>query len=73
MAGFQSDDRSYRAAAEILSDLNIKSIVLLANKPDKADDLRKESIIVSDTKPIVISDELLETYYEKLRKGLLIA
>ena len=73
MAGFQSDDRSYRAAAEILVDLQIKSIVLLANKPDKADDLGKESIIVSDTKPIVISDELLETYYEKLRKGLLIA
>ena len=73
MAGFQSDDRSYRAAAEILVDLQIKSIVLLANKPDKAGDLRKESIIVSDTKPIVISDELLETYYEKLRKGLLIA
>ena len=73
MAGFQSDDRSYRAAAEILVDLQIKSIVLLANKPDKADDLGKESIIVSDTKPIVISEELLETYYEKLRKGLLIA
>lgn len=69
MAGFEVDDRSYRAAAEILFDLKVKSIVLLSNKPDKADDLQKELIIVSDTKPLAISDELLETYREKLRKG----
>ena len=73
MAGFQADDRSYRAAAEILADLQIKSVVLLANKPDKAEDLRTESIIVSETKPIKISDELLETYHQKLRKGLMTA
>ena len=53
-AGFKADDRSYRAAAEILSDLKVKSIVLLANGADKADDLRKESIVVSDTKPLTV-------------------
>jgi 3,4-dihydroxy 2-butanone 4-phosphate synthase/GTP cyclohydrolase II len=53
-AGFKADDRSYRAAAEILSDLRVKSIVLLANGADKADDLRKESIVVSDTKPLTV-------------------
>ena len=73
MAGFKADDRSYRAAAEILADLQVKSIVLLANKPEKADDLRQESIIVSETKPIVISDEFLETFYDKLRKEYLIS
>jgi 3,4-dihydroxy 2-butanone 4-phosphate synthase/GTP cyclohydrolase II len=54
-AGFKADDRSYRAAAEILSNLKIKSIVLLANGADKADDLRKESIVVSDTKQLAVS------------------
>ena len=54
-AGYEADARTYRAAAEILSDLGIKSIVLLANSPDKAEDLRKESIVVSNTKALTIS------------------
>jgi len=54
-AGYEADARTYRAAAEILSDLGIKSIVLLANSLDKAEDLRKESIVVSNTKALTIS------------------
>jgi 3,4-dihydroxy 2-butanone 4-phosphate synthase/GTP cyclohydrolase II len=52
-AGFQADARSYRAAAEILSDLKVKSVVLLTNNAEKAEDLRKASIIVSGTKEIL--------------------
>lgn len=52
-AGFKADDRSYRAAADILNDLKIKSLVLLANSVDKADDLRKESIAVSNIKSLI--------------------
>ena len=51
-AGFKGDDRSYRAAADILADLKVGSIVLLANGADKADDLQAESIIVSETRPL---------------------
>jgi len=54
-AGYKNDARSYRPAAEILSDLNVKSVVLLTNNPDKAEDLRLASTIVSDTKQITIS------------------
>jgi GTP cyclohydrolase II len=53
-AGFQADARSYRAAAEILSDLRVKSIILLANGTDKADDLRKESIVVTNTRQLTV-------------------
>ena len=53
--GFEADARSFRPAAEILSDLKVKSVVLLTNNPDKADDLRRASIIVSDTKEITTS------------------
>jgi GTP cyclohydrolase II len=44
-AGFAPDNRSYRAAAGILADLKVRSIVLLSKGPGKADALRDESII----------------------------
>ena len=53
-AGFKADGRSYRAAADILSDLKIRSIVLLANGTNKANDLREESIVISNTKQLTI-------------------
>ena len=51
-AGYAADARNYRAAAEILADLSVSSIVLLANGQDKAEDLQKASIIVSGTKQL---------------------
>ncbi len=51
-AGYKADARSYRAAAEILADLRVKSIVLLANRQGKAADLRRESINVFGTKQL---------------------
>lgn len=54
-AGYAADARSYRAAGEILFDLKVRSIVVLANSPDKAEDLRQASINVSDTKEITMS------------------
>ena len=52
--GFESDARSFRPAAEILTDLKVKSVVLLSDNAKKADDLRKWSINVSSTKEIKI-------------------
>jgi GTP cyclohydrolase II len=51
-AGFRSEDRNYRAAAEILNDLKIRSIVLLANGTGKPDDLKKDGITVTETRPL---------------------
>ena len=53
-AGFETDARSFRPAAEILSELKVKSVILLTNNAGKADDLRKASITVSDTKEIKV-------------------
>ncbi len=53
-AGFEKDARSFRPAAEILQDLNVKSIVLLTNNVGKAEDLRKYGITVSDMKEVKI-------------------
>ncbi len=53
--GFEADARSFRPAAETLTELKVKSVVLLTNNPEKAEDLRRASVIVSDTKQIMIS------------------
>jgi GTP cyclohydrolase II len=52
-AGYQPDARTYRPAAQILADLKVKSIILLANNPEKAAELRKEAVAVSGTKQLV--------------------
>jgi GTP cyclohydrolase II len=49
-AGFRADARDYRAAVEILNDLDVRSIVLLANDEAKADDLGRVGIAVSGTR-----------------------
>ncbi|MGD9561597.1 MAG: GTP cyclohydrolase [Pyrinomonadaceae bacterium] len=53
-AGFKADNRSYRAAAEILSDLGVRSIVLLANGADKSDAMRNQAITVIETRPLTM-------------------
>jgi GTP cyclohydrolase II len=55
-AGFAADARGYRAAAEILADLNVQSILLLSNSEGKAAELRKESITVAGLKLLEIPD-----------------
>ena len=49
-AGYQPDARSYSSAAQILDDLGVRSIVMLANNPEKAEDLRMAGILVSGTR-----------------------
>lgn len=51
-AGFAVDARSFRPAAEILTELKVRSVVLLTNNAEKAEDLRRASIVVSGTKEI---------------------
>jgi 3,4-dihydroxy 2-butanone 4-phosphate synthase/GTP cyclohydrolase II len=53
-AGFKADARDYGAAAGILSDLNINSIILLANDTNKADYLRNEKIVVSAVRGLTV-------------------
>ena len=46
-AGFKADARDYRAAVEILNDLKVKSIMLLANDTGKAEELRRNGLTVT--------------------------
>lgn len=55
-AGFAADARSFRPAAEILVELKVKSVILITNNPEKAEDLRRASIVVSDIKQITTAE-----------------
>ncbi len=55
-AGFESDARSFRPAAEILADLKVESVVLLTDNAAKADDLRKAGIRVAGTKQLKLPE-----------------
>ncbi|HMS42131.1 MAG TPA: hypothetical protein PKE69_18000 [Pyrinomonadaceae bacterium] len=55
-AGFEKDARSFRPAAEILADLKVKSVVLLTNNAEKAEDLRRAAITVVATKQVKIDE-----------------
>jgi GTP cyclohydrolase II len=54
-AGFRADARDYQAAAQILTDLDVKSVVLLANDNHKADELLRDGIDVSGTRLLTLS------------------
>ena len=46
--GFEVDTRTYEVAAEILNHLNVQSIRLMSNNPDKKSDLIKHGINVRE-------------------------
>lgn len=68
--GFRADERDYDIAAHMLHSLNVKSIKLLSNNPDKIEDLQFHGVKVEGRIPIVIApnphnERYLETKREK--------
>jgi GTP cyclohydrolase II len=53
--GFPGEARDYKVAAKILSLLQIRSVRLLTNNPDKIDKLRGEGVAVDGRLPLVIA------------------
>ena len=49
--GFQKDARDFRAAAEILKTLHVKSVTMLTNNANKVETLMKHDVHVVGTKP----------------------
>lgn len=52
--GFEADARTFRPAAEILKELGVRSVILLTDNPGKAEDLRRFSIHVTETRTTTI-------------------
>ncbi len=50
--GYEADARSYVRAAEILRELQVKSITLLTNNSDKLSQLRGDGLVIAGTQPL---------------------
>ena len=73
--GFPPDMREYSLAAQMLRELDVKSVKLLTNNPEKKEDLERWGITVSKRFPIVIkansvNAKYLNTKKEKMRHML---
>lgn len=71
MLGFKADEREYTTAGEILQNLNITTIRLLTNNPEKVAALEKGGIHVTDrlpleSEPTTHNKEYLSTKKEKM-------
>lgn len=66
--GLPVDARDYQVVAAILEDLEIKSIKLLTNNPDKIEQLQKYGVVVSERVPIEIKSNPTNSFYLKTKK-----
>ncbi len=65
--GFEADERSYGAAARILSDLGVESVILLTNNPDKVMQLRELGVAVSGREPLRVRSNPMNAAYLKTK------
>jgi GTP cyclohydrolase II len=71
--GYTADARQYTRAAEILRDLEVHSIRLLTNSPQKVEHLQAAGILISGTQPLTVdprtNERLRRRYAEKIQQG----
>lgn len=68
--GYQRDARSFVRAAEIITYLDIASVTLLTNNPDKVNSLTEHGVDVSGSQELFISPDnadLYRTYQDKIK------
>jgi len=61
--GFEADERKYDAAAYVIKDLGIRSIILLTNNPEKIRALSDKGIVVSARKPLIMRKRKANAFY----------
>ena len=66
--GFPPDMREYSLAAQMLRELDVQSVKLLTNNPEKKEDLERWGITVSKRVPIVIKANSINAKYLSTKK-----
>ena len=66
--GFPPDMREYSLAAQMLRELDVKSVKLLTNNPEKKEDLERWGITVTKRVPIVIKANSINAKYLNTKK-----
>jgi GTP cyclohydrolase II len=70
--GFRDDEREYGTAAHMLASLNVTSVRLMTNNPNKISQLQQHGIRVSDRIPLVMPPNPYNRFYlqtKALRSG----
>jgi GTP cyclohydrolase II len=73
--GFRADERDYDVAAHMLGSLDVRSIVLMSNNPDKISDLQFHGVQVDGRIPIVVPPNRYNRRYletKRLKAGHLL-
>lgn len=68
LLGFEADERSYDAAAYMIKDLGMKSVILLTNNPDKMSQLRSLGVDVSGREPLQVKGNSINSSYLETKK-----
>lgn len=66
--GLEADARQYGVAIEILQELNVTSIKLLTNNPEKVNAFKHSSIIVEERVPLIITPQKENVEYLKTKR-----
>lgn len=69
--GFPADSREYSVAAEIITDLGVRSIRLLTNNPDKVQSLVGAGIRINERLPLIIPAMQHNQFYLQTKKDRL--
>ncbi|HUR31813.1 MAG TPA: GTP cyclohydrolase II [Saprospiraceae bacterium] len=69
--GFETDERQYHIASQILHDLGIKDIRLLTNNPEKMNSLTKSGINIIDRMPLMIEPTEDNEDYLRIKRDLM--
>ncbi|MET4638784.1 3,4-dihydroxy 2-butanone 4-phosphate synthase/GTP cyclohydrolase II [Mycetocola sp. 2940] len=66
--GLAADSREYSAAAAILTDLNVRSVRLLTNNPDKIAQLTASGISVAERLPLLVGERPANRDYLRAKR-----
>ena len=66
--GFKPDERDYEIAAHMLKLLEVKSIKLMSNNPEKISDLQRHGVKITGRIPIVIKPNKFNKFYLKTKE-----
>jgi GTP cyclohydrolase II len=69
--GFETDERMYEPATEILKDLGISRIRLLTNNPEKVNSLTRDGIEIVDRIPLMIEPTVDNEDYLRIKRDLM--
>ena len=67
--GFRDDERDYAVAAALLQKLNVISVRLMTNNPNKIKQLEKHGMIVSERVPLIIPPNPFNIQYLKTKEA----